>query len=118
MTFPPVLVLALLLALGLPAAAQAEKRKPKPERYLVSLGDSYAAGWQVIAPGVAQNTRNGFAYGPLDQVTTLDPYGVLPVPVARVCELTYYCEFRDTHARTNGHTLIARLLAKTLPKRR
>src|SRR5947209_14446070 len=28
------------------------------------------------------------AYGPLDEMTTLDPYGSIPVPVAKVCQLT------------------------------
>jgi lysophospholipase L1-like esterase len=57
------------------------------------------------------------AYGSLDQLTQLDPYGLVPVPVARVCKLTYFCEFRDIHARTSGYRLIAKLVAKTLPRR-
>jgi lysophospholipase L1-like esterase len=58
------------------------------------------------------------AYGSLDQTTTLAPYGVIPVPVARVCTLTYFCQFRDIHARTSGYALIARLIVATLPRRR
>jgi hypothetical protein len=42
---------------------------------------------------------------------------VIPVPVARACELSFYCEFRDIHARTAGYTLIAELIVKTLPRR-
>jgi lysophospholipase L1-like esterase len=57
------------------------------------------------------------AYGSLDETTTFEPYGVIPVPVARVCELTYYCELRDVHARTSGYRLIAELIAATLPRR-
>ncbi len=58
------------------------------------------------------------AYGSLDATTTFDPYGVVPVPVAEVCRLTYYCEFRDIHARTDGYRIIAELVSDTLPKRR
>ena len=58
------------------------------------------------------------AYTPLEQTTTLAPYGTVPVAVAEVCRLTYYCEFRDIHARTSGYRVIADLIAKTLPKRR
>ena len=58
------------------------------------------------------------AYTPLDQVTTLYPYGMVPVAVARVCELTYYCSLRDIHARTDGYALIAELVARQLPRRR
>ena len=58
------------------------------------------------------------AYEPLDQTTDrLRGYGTIPVAVAKVCELTYYCEFRDIHARTSGYRLIARLIVKTLPRR-
>jgi lysophospholipase L1-like esterase len=58
------------------------------------------------------------AYGPLDQTTTrLAAYGTIPLPVAKVCEYTYYCEYRDIHARTSGYGLIAKLIVKTLPRR-
>ena len=58
------------------------------------------------------------AYIPFDQVTTLFPYGTVPVAVARVCELTYFCAYRDIHARTDGYRLIANLVARQLPRRR
>ena len=57
------------------------------------------------------------AYRPFDEVTTLYPYGSVPVAVAHVCELTYYCALRDIHARTDGYRLIADLVARTLPRR-
>ncbi len=57
------------------------------------------------------------AYTPLEQTTTDAKYGVIPVAVAKVCELTYYCEKRDIHPKTAGYTIIADLVAKTLPKR-
>jgi lysophospholipase L1-like esterase len=50
------------------------------------------------------------AYGPFDETTTLEPYGEIPVPVAQVCELTWYCEFQDIHAKTRGYRLIAELV--------
>jgi lysophospholipase L1-like esterase len=58
------------------------------------------------------------AYGSLEETTDrLRVYGTIPVPVAKVCELTYYCEYRDIHARTGGYRLIAELIVKTLPRR-
>jgi lysophospholipase L1-like esterase len=57
------------------------------------------------------------AYIPFDQLTTLFPYGSVPVAVARACELTYFCAFRDIHARTDGYRLIADLVARQLPRR-
>jgi len=43
------------------AAATAEAGTP-PKRLYVSLGDSYAAGWQPTGVGQGRTTRNGFAY--------------------------------------------------------
>jgi lysophospholipase L1-like esterase len=58
------------------------------------------------------------AYGSLEETTDrLAAYGTIPLPVAKVCEYTYYCEYRDIHARTNGYRLIARLIVNTLPRR-
>jgi lysophospholipase L1-like esterase len=58
------------------------------------------------------------AYTPLEQTTSLAPYGEIPVAVAEVCKLTTYCAFRDIHANTKGYALIAKLVANTLPRKR
>jgi lysophospholipase L1-like esterase len=57
------------------------------------------------------------AYGSLDELVALPSGTQVPKPVADVCRLTYYCEFRDIHARTSGYRLIADLVVKTLPRR-
>jgi len=56
------------------------------------------------------------AYITLTQTTTLKPYGVIPVAVARVCTLTYYCKAGDIHANTAGYGVIADLIVATLPR--
>jgi hypothetical protein len=61
-------------------------------------------------------TRATGAYGPFD-TTTLTPYGTIPTPVAKVCKLTFFCQFLDIHMRTPGYGIIAKLIAGTLPKR-
>ncbi len=62
-------------------------------------------------------TKATGAYTPLEQTTTLAPYGVLPVAVAEVCKLTWYCQYKDIHANTKGYGVIADLIAKTLPRK-
>jgi lysophospholipase L1-like esterase len=61
-------------------------------------------------------TRATGAYGPFG-TTTLAPYGTIPIPVAKVCKLTFFCQFLDIHMRTPGYGIIAKLIAGTLPKR-
>jgi hypothetical protein len=67
--------------------------------------------------GFVDVTAASGAYTPFDQTTMLRPYGAVPVAVAKVCELTYFCAFGDIHARTDGYHLIADLVARQLPKR-
>jgi lysophospholipase L1-like esterase len=57
-------------------------------------------------------------YTPLDQTTTLAPYGTIPVAVAKVCQLTWYCQFGDIHANAAGYKIIAQGVVKTLPRRK
>jgi lysophospholipase L1-like esterase len=49
---------AAVALLALPAAAEAKAKA----QYYVSLGDSYATGYQPTAANAGANTRNGFAY--------------------------------------------------------
>lgn len=46
-------------------------------------------------------------YGPLTDTVADGQYGTLPVPVARVCALTFYCSRSDPHPTTDGYTAIA-----------
>jgi lysophospholipase L1-like esterase len=81
------------------------------------INPALQAAYAAVGGRLVDTTAASGAYGSLDELTQLDPYGLVPVPVARVCRLTYFCEFRDIHARTSGYRLIAKLIAKTLPRR-
>ncbi len=63
-------------------------------------------------------TKATRAYTPLERTTTLAPYGEIPVAVAEICRLTAYCSYRDIHPNAKGYALIAKLVAKTLPRKR
>jgi lysophospholipase L1-like esterase len=56
------------------------------------------------------------AYGSLDDLTPFGDYGNIPVPVAKVCELTWYCAKGDIHSKKSGYGIIADLIVGTLPK--
>lgn len=58
------------------------------------------------------------AYGLLTDSVLDGTYGTVPVPVARVCALTFYCSHGgDPHPTTDGYTMIANqvLTAAALP---
>lgn len=58
------------------------------------------------------------AYTPLEQTTDVPGIGTIPIAVAKVCDLTWFCKWQDIHARASGYKVIADLVARTLPKNR
>jgi lysophospholipase L1-like esterase len=57
-------------------------------------------------------TNDTGAYGSMTHLVTLAPYGKIPGPVAKVCELTYFCTLQNIHANTTGYDLIGKFAAK------
>jgi lysophospholipase L1-like esterase len=55
------------------------------------------------------------AYGPFLS-TTIPTYGSVPVPVAKVCALTFFCKDLNIHMQPAGYRIIANLEYATLPK--
>jgi len=82
------------------------------------INPALTEAYEAVGGRLVDVTAKSGAYGSLEELAPLPGSGELvPEPVARVCELTYYCEFRDIHARTSGYRLIAELVAGTLPRR-
>lgn len=93
----------------------------KPNKSLATL--SVTAFKSLINPALSQAytsaggtfvdvTAKTGAYTPLTKTTRLSPYGTIPVAVATVCKLTWYCQLGNIHAKTVGYQLIgAQILA-------
>jgi lysophospholipase L1-like esterase len=94
---------------------------------LALVPGSISAFQDVINPGLKKAygtvgaafvdvTQATGAYGPF--LATNDPtFGQIPVPVAKVCTLTYFCDGTfNIHMKTPGYHIIAALEAQTLPK--
>lgn len=63
-----------------------------------------------VRGGFVDVTKATGAYGSLTKTTTLKPYGSIPVPVAKVCTLTWFCAQGNIHAKTVGYNLIGKLI--------
>lgn len=74
-------------------------------------------GYEKVGGQFVDVTKATGAYTPLEQTTNTPEYGTIPVAVAEVCRLSFYCSVRDIHATTEGYRIIAELVAKTLPRR-
>jgi hypothetical protein len=75
-------------------------------------------GYESVAGVFVDVTAATGAYGSLDELISYPPYGDIPVPVATICRISYYCEMRDIHLKDEGYRIIAELIAETLPKKK
>jgi lysophospholipase L1-like esterase len=75
------------------------------------------AAYTAVGGRFADVTAATGGYLPLSRTTELAPYGTIPVAVAKICRLTYYCQYGDIHPRTAGYRIIARLVVADLPRR-
>jgi lysophospholipase L1-like esterase len=72
-----------------------------------ALVKAYSAGLGVLVDVTAATG----AYGSLTKTVNLKPYGKIPVPVAKICTLTWYCAQGNIHATTTGYAFIGQLIA-------
>ncbi len=81
------------------------------------LNPALAESYRAVDGTFVDITTDTGAYIPLDQTTTLAPYGTIPVAVAKTCELTFFCRWQNIHPTTPGYSLIADAVTDTLPRR-
>lgn len=67
-----------------------------------TLAKAYAGGGATFV----DVTKDTDAYVPLSRTTALAPYGSIPVAVAKVCTLTWYCQVGNIHAKSSGYRVI------------
>jgi len=84
--------------------------------FLDDINPGLKKAYDTVGAAFVDVTKATGAYGPF--VATTDPtFGQIPVPVARVCTLTYFCDGTfNIHMTTPGYHIIAALEAATLPK--
>jgi lysophospholipase L1-like esterase len=110
-TYPDVVLGAWVT--GIPTAQDLAKLSVTAFKSLINPALQQA--YESVGGTFVDVTAASGAYGSLDETTTLEPYGVIPVPVAKVCQLTFFCQFQDIHPTDEGYALIADLIAQTLP---
>lgn len=99
-----------------PTPANPDLAKLSVTAFQQFINPSLKAAYESAGGTFVDVTAATGAYGSLDQTTDLAPYGTIPVPVATVCNITFYCSLRDIHPQTSGYTQIADLVAAAVPK--
>ncbi len=80
------------------------------------INPAYAELYGAAGARFVDVTAGFRAYEPFERTTELEPYGTIPVAVATICRLSYYCALRDIHLNTKGYGRMARLIARALPR--
>ena len=83
--------------------------------FLDNINPGLKKAYDTVGAAFVDVNKATGAYGPF--VVTVDPtFGQIPVPVAKVCNLTYFCDGTfNIHMKTPGYHIIAALEAATLP---
>ncbi|MBB5959779.1 lysophospholipase L1-like esterase [Saccharothrix tamanrassetensis] len=71
------------------------------------LNAALKAEYEKIGADFVDVTAATGGYGPLTETTQDPTYGAIPTPVAKVCDLTYFCRHTDVHPTAEGHQAIA-----------
>lgn len=88
-----------------------ELRSVRIERRInATLGGIYRRAHVPVA-----DVEEAFATDRIERFVRLEPYGRVPLAVARVCRWTWSCEADDDHANSAGYAVIARAVAKRRP---
>jgi lysophospholipase L1-like esterase len=77
------------------------------------LNPALKTEYSQVGAAFADVTAAAGGYGSLGQTVSDPPYGVIPVPVAQTCALTYACQLADVHPTVAGNRLIAQQVIDT-----
>ncbi|OLF19227.1 hypothetical protein BU204_02425 [Actinophytocola xanthii] len=79
------------------------------------LNTALRAEYDKVRAGFVDVTAATGGYQPLTETTRDPTYGPVPEPVARICELTYFCDRADVHPTPAGHRVIASAVLAAVP---
>ncbi len=108
-TYPDVILGAYIYPKnpGPPAAIALAKESVVAFKLLINPALSKA--YQSAQGSLVDVTKATGAYGSLTATVKTSTYGTIPVPVAKVCALTWFCAKGDIHSRTPGYDIIGSL---------
>jgi lysophospholipase L1-like esterase len=110
LTYPDVLLGSYVYPSVPPSAAQIALAQSSVPAFKSVINPALTAAYALSKGVLVDVTKATGAYVPLTRTTTLTPYGTVPVAVASVCTLTWYCKMGNIHATTKGYLVIGKLI--------
>jgi lysophospholipase L1-like esterase len=109
-TYPDVVLGSYVWPVHPPSASATSLAKLSVTAFKAIINPTLAKSYAKSAGSFVDVTRASGAYTSLDRTVDTKAYGTIPVPVAGVCSLTWFCARGDIHPRNPGYTLIGKLI--------
>jgi lysophospholipase L1-like esterase len=114
LTYPDVILGAYVYPTQPPSATRITLAKLSVVAFRSLINPTLTKAYGSVGGVLVDVTAATGAYTSLTRTARLAPYGTIPVPVASVCTLTWFCSRGDIHAKTRGYMLIGRLVVAKL----
>ena len=108
-TYPDVILGSYVYPTNPGSAAAVTLAKESVVAFKLLINPALSKAYQSAQGALVDVTRATGAYGSLTKTVKTKTYGTIPVPVAKVCALTWFCAKGDIHSRTPGYDLIGQL---------
>jgi lysophospholipase L1-like esterase len=114
LTYPDVILGAYVYPTQPPSASRVSLAKLSVVAFRSLINPALTKAYGSAGGVLVDTTAATGAYTSLSRTVRLRPYGTIPVPVASVCTLTWFCARGNIHPTTRGYTLIGKLVVAKL----
>ena len=110
LTYPDVILGSYVYPTQPPSAARVTLAKVSVLAFRALINPTLVKAYGSAGGVLVDVTAATGAYTSLTRTVRFRPYGTIPLPVASVCSLTWFCARGDIPANPRGYTLIGRLV--------
>jgi lysophospholipase L1-like esterase len=110
LTYPDVILGGYVYPKNPPAPSVVTLAKASVVAFKLLINPALSKAYGTASGSFVDFTKATGAYTSLSRTVKTKPYGTIPVPVATVCALTWFCAQGNIHARTPGYTLEGKLI--------
>jgi lysophospholipase L1-like esterase len=110
LTYPDVILGSYVYPKHPPTPAAINLANLSVTAFKTLINPALAKAYGAVYGALIDVTAATGAYTLLSDMTTLKPYGTIPVAVAKVCTLTWFCKEGNIHATSKGYALIGQLI--------
>ncbi len=109
-TYPDVILGSYVYPVHPAPPATISLAKVSVTAFKALINPALSKGYASAKGSLVDVTAASGAYGPLTKTVKTKRYGRIPVPVDKVCQLTWFCSKGDIHSKKPGYDLIAKLI--------